>query len=92
MFNDGYALIVTINAMAIRTFFEYFEAQTEPMHSQKKFKPLNPKKEPLTVEKYREFSGDYNSTDEVAQGIVDSILRYARILGQTTLQQMEWKE
>lgn len=42
---------------------------------------INPKKEPLTVEKYRELSG-LQLTDEEAEQAVDSINKLARVLYQ----------
>ncbi len=45
----------------------------------KKRELINPKKEPLTIEKLREMTGK-NYTDEEAQEIVDNIKALSRIL------------
>lgn len=49
------------------------------MPDKRKIKLLNPKYEPLTVEKLRELSG-LDLSDEKAQEAVDSIRLFVRIL------------
>lgn len=54
-------------------------------------KQLNPKREPLTVEKYRKLSG-LQLTDEGAQQAVDSINKLARVLYDFVKQQNKTKD
>jgi hypothetical protein len=56
------------------------------MSTEKKYKLLNPKREPLTSEKLRELSG-LNLSDEQAEKVIESLNRYAGILYDITIQQ-----
>ena len=56
------------------------------MSTPKKAKSLNPKHEPLTLEKLRELSG-LNLSDEQAEETIESLRRFACVLFKTINQQ-----
>jgi len=56
------------------------------MSTKKKIKPVNPKREPLTIEKLRELSG-LNLSDEQPEEVIESLTRYTQIILDFTVQQ-----
>lgn len=46
----------------------------------KEVSSINPKKEPLTIEKFKELLGLHGLSDEEAEGMVESIHKFAKIL------------
>ena len=56
------------------------------MSTEKKFKLINPKRDPLTPEKLRELSG-LNLSDEQAEDVIWSLTKYAQIIHDFTIHQ-----
>jgi len=57
------------------------------MPAKKKFELINPKHEPLTIEKLGELSG-WELSDEQAEEAVLSIRKFARIIFEVAIQQL----
>lgn len=62
------------------------------MTSKRDYKTINSKEEKLTIEKYRELSGDYDSTDADAEKAIDSISTLTRLIFDTATEELRRKK
>jgi len=65
--------------------------KNKTMPAKKKFELINPKHEPLTIEKLRELTG-WELSDEEAEEAILSIRKFARILFDVAKQQKQLTE